>query len=433
MNPTRTRTREPRRTVITGIGVATPHGLDVDDLWAGVRIGKNALGPADPHDPHGPPEGPHTPGRTWAGRIHGLDPRTRLPARVVAQTDRVTRLALIAAERAFADAGLTPTDTTGNTDTTATAPHETPTVGVITAAGCGGDLAERELRALWSGGPRHVGAYPAFAALASATTGRVAIQHAAHGPHGTLVADQAGGLDALGHARRRVRTTRTPIAAGGFEAPLTPLGWAALHAAGTLSTAEDPARAYLPFDADARGSVPGEGGALLILEDEETARARGVHRPHAELAGHAAGFDPRPGGGRGPVLRRVIERALADARVHPTDVDLVLADAAGDPTADRIESRALAEVFGPGAVPVTAPKTTFGRLRAGGGPVDVAVALAAMAEGLIPPTLHVDPDPVHELDLVTDRPRTASVRTVLVLARGGRGFTSAVVLRSLDD
>ncbi|MDW8805211.1 ketosynthase chain-length factor [Streptomyces scabiei] len=402
------------RTLITGMGLATPHGLTVEEFWAATRIGKNAIGPVTRFDVSGYPA-------RLAGEIRGFRATDHLPGRLVAQTDRVTQLALVAADRAYRDAEVAPEDLP---------PYGT---GVVTAAGSGGfEFGERELCKLWSLGANHVSAYQSFAWFPTANTGQLAIRSGSRGPNGVVVGEQAGGLDALGQARRQIRRGSRLIAAGGFEASLTPLGWAARLSTGLMSTCDDPDRAYLPFHPEGRGYVPGEGGALLILEDERSARARGAATVHAELAGYSATLDPRPGSGREPGLRRAIELALADAGTAPDEVDVVLADGAGTAELDAAEVRALVGVFGPRAVPVTAPKTMIGRLSAGGAPVDVVSAVMAIREGLIPPTVNVEPTETCELDLVVHRPRTASVRTALVLARGHGGFNSAVVLRAVD-
>src|SRR6185369_1708870 len=114
-----------------------------------------------------------------------------------------------------------------------------------------------------------------------------------------------------------------------------------------MSTVTDPNCAYLPFDAAATGHVPGEGGALLVLENADEARARGVTRTYGEIAGYAATFDPRPGSDGPPGLRRAIELALADAALRPADIDVVFADASGVADLDRTEAEAIAHVFGP--------------------------------------------------------------------------------------
>ncbi|MFF5707094.1 ketosynthase chain-length factor [Streptomyces sp. NPDC012794] len=403
------------RTLVTGIGVAAPSGLGVEDFWAATRIGKSAIGPVTRFDTSSYPA-------RLAGEIHGFDAKDHLPGRLVPQTDRVTQLALVAADCAFADAGLAPGDI-----------HPCD-MGVVTAAGSGGlEFGENELRNLWNQGPRHVSAYQSFAWFYAVNSGQISVRNDLRGPTGVLVGDQAGGLDALAHARRQLRKGSSRlIATGGFDASICSLGWAAHLAGGHLSTSDEPERAYLPFDEAAAGYVPGEGGALILLEDEDSARARGARNVYAEFAGYGATLDPRPGSDRAPGLRRAIDAALTDASCHPAEVDVVFADAAGVPRLDREEAEAISAVFGPRGVPVTAPKTMTGRINAGAAPIDVVSAVLSMREGLIPPTVNVELSPAYDLDLVAARPRTASVRTALVLARGRGGFNAAAVVRAVD-
>jgi act minimal PKS chain-length factor (CLF/KS beta) len=248
------------------------------------------------------------------------------------------------------------------------------------------------------------------------------------GSCGVIVSEQAGGLDAIAQARRVLRGRARLVVSGGTEAPLSPYAVVCQQSSGLLSRSADPARGYLPFDQDANGYVPGEGGAILVVEDQDSARARGVSRVYGRIAGYAATFDPRPGSGREPTLRRAAELALADAGLRAEDVDVVFADAAGVPELDRVEADAIAALFGPRGVPVTAPKTLTGRLYAGGASLDLVTALLAIRDGVIPPTFGVSAREDLELDLVVGEPREAKLHTALVLARGYGGFNSAVVL-----
>jgi act minimal PKS chain-length factor (CLF/KS beta) len=153
---------------------------------------------------------------------------------------------------------------------------------------------------------------------------------------------------------------------------------------------------------------------------------------YGEIAGYAAGFDPGPGCGRPPVLARTIRLALADARMRPEDVDVVFADASAVPALDHSEAAALAEVFGPHAVPVTAPKTMVGRLYAGGAPLDVATALLAIRDSVIPPTTSVGEIAAGcDIDLVRGGLRAARLRNALILARGFGGFNTALVVTAV--
>ncbi|MBZ3907921.1 ketosynthase chain-length factor [Streptomyces griseiscabiei] len=400
------------RTVITGIGVATPNGLGVEEFWAATRVGKNAIGPVTRFDPSPYPS-------RLAGEIRGFEAGDHLPSRLIPQTDRMTQLALVAADCAFEDAGVEP----GNIPAY--------DMGVVTASTSGGfEFGQNELKKLWSQGSQYVSAYQSFAWFYAVNSGQISIRNGMKGPSGVVVSDHAGGLDAIAQARRQIRKGSKLIFSGGFDASICPWGWVAQIAGGRLSTSDQPERAYLPFDPAANGYVPGEGGALLILEDERTARERGAGKIYGEVAGYGATFDPKPGSGREPGLRHAIEVALADAGAAAGDVDVVFADAAGSPDLDRREADAITAVFGPSRVPVTAPKTMIGRLCSGAAPVDVVSAVLAIREGLIPPTTNVELSPEFDLDLVTGQPRSAPVRTALVLARGAGGFNSALVVRA---
>jgi minimal PKS chain-length factor (CLF/KS beta) len=393
--------------VITGLGVVSPNGLGTRDFWAATRNGRSGIGRIQHFDPAGYPA-------RLAGEISGYVAGDHLPSRLLAQTDRMTQLALTATDWAFADAGIKPA--------------ELPEydMGVVTASSAGGfEFGQRELANLWSKGSRYVSAYQSFAWFYAVNSGQIAIRNGMKGPAGVVVSDQAGGLDAVAQARRQIRKGTTLVVSGAVDATICPWGWVAQLASGRLSTSEDLARAYVPFDPDACGHVPGEGGAILIMEGRTEARRRGA-RIYGVLAGYGATFDPHPAAGG---LHKAIEVALADAGCRPSDVDVVFADAAGVAELDRIEAEAITKVFGPHGVPVTAPKTMTGRLYSGGGPLDLAAALLAMEEGLIPPTVNVKPAEEYQLDLVVGRARPAQVCTALVLARGYGGFNAATVLR----
>ncbi|MEQ4303831.1 ketosynthase chain-length factor [Plantactinospora sp. B6F1] len=400
------------RVVVTGLGVTAPNGLGAADYWSATLLGKSGVGRITRFDPAGYPA-------RLAGEIQDFVGADHLPSRLIPQTDRMTQLALVAADWALVDAGVVPA--------------ELPefSAGVVTASSSGGfEFGQGELQNLWRKGGQYVSAYQAFAWFYAVNSGQVSIRHGLRGASGVVVSDQAGGLDAVAHACRQIRRGSALVVAGGMDASICPWGWAAQLASGRLSRSDEPDRAYLPFDARAGGFVPAEGGALLILEEAGAARARGARTVYGEIAGYGATFDPRPGLGREPGLRRAIELALTDAGLEPDGVDVVFADAAAVPELDRIEAAAITAVFGPRGVPVTAPKTMTGRLCSGAAALDLAAALLSIRDGLIPPTLNVSPAPEYRLDLVTGQPRPAALRTALVLARGYGGFSSAMVVRA---
>ncbi|MFE0527756.1 ketosynthase chain-length factor [Micromonospora parva] len=397
-------------TVVTGVGVAAPNGLGRDAFWAATVAGVGGIGPISRFDPSGYPA-------QLAGEVPGYEAAEHIPSRLMAQTDHMTRLSLTAAQWALADASVDPS-----------ALPEFG-MGVVTASASGGfEFGHRELEKLWSKGSEHVSAYQSFAWFYAVNTGQISIRHGMRGPTGVLVTEQAGGLDAVAQARRQVRKGVQLVMTGGVDASLCPWGWTAQLANGLLSTGRDPATAFLPFDANASGYVPGEGGAILVLEDADAAARRGA-AVYGVIAGYGATFDPRPGSGRPPGLRRAAEMALSDAGLTPADIDVVFADGAGVAELDRVEAEAISAVFGPRGVPVTAPKTMTGRLYSGGAALDLVSALLSIRHGVIPPTTNIrQPAEGLRLDLVRDVARETPVRAALVLARGYGGFNAAMVV-----
>lgn len=399
--------------VVTGVGVVSPTGIGVETHWANTLSGRSGIGPIERFDASAYPT-------RLAGEVRDFVAKEHITSRMIKQTDRWTQMALAATEEALRDAGAFPVEECGLDE------YE---MAVVTAtSSAGNEFGQGELGSLWSKHPQYVTAYQSIAWFYAATTGQISIKYGMRGSCGVIVSEQAGGLDAIAQARRVLRGRAKLVVSGGTEAPIGPYAVVCQQSNELMSTSDDPARAYLPFDEGANGYLPGEGGAILIIEDEENARARGVSKVYGRVAGYAATFDPRPGSGREPTLQRAAELALEDAGLLASDVDVVFADAFGVPSLDRLEAEAIGKVFGPRGIPVTAPKTLTGRLYAGGASLDLVTALLSIRDGVIPPTVGVTARPDLELDLVVDRPREANLRTALVLARGYGGFNSAVVL-----
>lgn len=404
-----------RRTVITGIGVVAPTGIGSDLFWKATKEGVSVLD-------HISREGCGNLPLRIAGEVRDFDPSQLIEDRFLVQTDRFTHFALAAADLAMADAALDPA---------AEPPYS---VGVVTAPSSGGvEFGQREIQLLWGNGPRYVGPYQSIAWFYAASTGQISIRNGLRGPCGVLVTDEAGGLDALAHARRNIRDGIEAVVVGATEAPLAPYSMACQLGYEALSRSDDPARAYLPFTGSACGFVPAEGGALFVVEEEQRAAARGV-RMRAIVAGHGATFT---GGGNYEASRsglaHAIRAALDDADCPPEEVDVVFADALGVPEADQAEVLALADTLGNHAakVPVTAPKTGMGRAYCGASALDVAAAVLSMEHGVVPPTPNIH-DVRHDIDVVTGSARLMPLRTALVLSRGLMGFNSALVLRRPD-
>ncbi|ASW55181.1 beta-ketoacyl synthase N-terminal-like domain-containing protein [Plantactinospora sp. KBS50] len=403
------------RAVITGIGVVAPTGIGADAHWKRVLAAEQRIGRITLFDPTPYPS-------TLAGEVPDFDPQSWTDNRRIVQTDRWTHLGFAATRLALADAGL---------DGPGPDPYA---VAVTLASASGGNLfGQRELQRLWSQPARTVGAYQSIAWFYAASVGQLSIAHQFKGPCGVLAAEAAGGLDSLAHAVRTIRRGTPVVIAGGTECPLSPYALACQLRSGLLSTASDPARAYLPFDAGAGGYVPAEGGAVFVVEDLEHARSRGAPVIYGEVLGwgstHDGGHtDPAgpPGAGQ---YARAMELALRRAGVQPADVALVVPDALGVPGYDRAEARAVRAVFGPVSPPVTTQKPLTGRAHQGGAALDVATALLALRHDLLPATAGLQrPAPGCELDFVRE-PRRPRGDVALVGARGFDGFNSAVLLR----
>ncbi|WP_405422080.1 beta-ketoacyl synthase N-terminal-like domain-containing protein [Pseudonocardia alni] len=385
--------------MVTGIGVLSPVGIGVEEHWASVLEGRCGITELDRWDASGYPAG-------RAGLVSGFDPAEHVSPRLIPQTDHMTRMALAAVDEALQDAGRIGT-------------RPEYAMSVATAASAGGyEFGQRELGKLWSQGPGHVSAYQSFAWFYAVNTGQISIRHGMRGPSGVVVADDAGGLDVLAQARRHLRRGSTLVVTGAVDSNVCPWGWVAHLAGGRVS-----AERYRPFDPDADGSIPAEGGAILVIEPDGDVDGTQVY---GCIAGHAATFE---GASEAPgsALGRAAEAALKDAGLGPSDVDLVLPDAAGVPALDRAERDALVGLFGRRGVPVAVPKTATGRVSAGTGPLDVVHALLALRDGVVPPAIGLR-QPPDDLDLVLDTPRPAALSTALVLARGRGGFHSAVVV-----
>ncbi|MDF9811509.1 beta-ketoacyl synthase N-terminal-like domain-containing protein [Streptomyces sp. SPB162] len=421
ISPDRTR-RTPqdrptgRQTVVTGLGVVAPNGVGTDAFWKAVQQGVSVLGPVTR-------EGCADLPLRVAGEVTGFDPALLVEGRYLVQTDRFTHFAMAAADLALGDAQL------------AADPGAPFAIGVVTAAGSGGgEFGQGELQQLWGHGPQFVGPYQSIAWFYAASTGQISIRGGFQGPCGVLANDEAGGLDAFGHACRTIRRGTDAVVVGASEAPLAPYSVVCQLGYPELSLAKDPHRAYLPFTDDACGFSPAEGGAMFVVEEESAARRRGVPI-RAVVAGHAATFTGTAGWEHSRQgLARAIQGALDEAGCSGEDVDVVFADALGVPAADQAEALAIADALGPHAanVPVTAPKTGFGRAYSAASALDVAAAVLALEHGVVPPTPNIT-EVRHDLDLVTGEARTADLRTALVLSRGLMGCNSALVLRRVPD
>jgi minimal PKS chain-length factor (CLF/KS beta) len=408
---------EPASLVISGIGVVAPTGIGVAAHWKNTLDRRAGIRPVDPATAGDS-------GIRVAGVVSDFDPADFVPRRLQVQTDRWCWMGLAAAEMALADAAISDFD-----------PYR---LAILTAASEGGnEYGQREIQALWRDGPRAVSAYQSIAWFYAALAGQVSIRHGAKGRCGVAVADAAGGLHAAAQARRLLlRGQADHVLLGAAEAPLSPYALLCQASLGRHSTAGAAAGAYLPFSEQAAGWVPGEGGAMLVLERAETARARGA-QIYAELAAVASTHDAHHPADPPPTaahMAAAIALALERAGVTPGEVDLVLADGDGNRRWDALEAEALISALGRRAadVPVAVPKTLTGRLNSACGVLDLAWAALALFHDVVPPACEdLDGRPVIAgLDVARAPRRDANLHTALVFTRGVGGFNAAAVLKT---
>ncbi|MFJ2110817.1 beta-ketoacyl-[acyl-carrier-protein] synthase family protein [Streptomyces sp. NPDC087850] len=402
---------------VTGLGVVTPAGTDERTFWEGLCAGRSvARRRAElagmPVDFACAVEGPPA----------GLDLDEAVGGRSVWRMARFVKLALIAARQAVDDAGLSPGDWDGGR------------VGVVLGVGVGGVsvLVDNALR-LHAEGPQAVSPLLVPMMIPNAAAGEVAIALGARGPSLAPATACASGATAIALARDLlVSGACDVVVAGGAESVLTPLVLTAFARMGALSTRTgDPAEASRPFAADRDGFVIGEGAAMLVLERNADARARG-RTPRALLTGAGSSTDayhptaPAPGGRN---AQAAVETALEDAGWSPYDIEHVNAHGTSTVLNDAMEATLIERVF-PHRPPVTAPKGVLGHTLAAAGAIEAVATVLTLERGIIPPIANLDAPAVEfDLDCVTKTPRSQVVETAVSHSFGFGGHNVALVFQ----
>lgn len=411
----------PPRVVITGLGVLTPIGIGPAAFEAGLLSGRSGGGPVVGWDTTGWRS-------TVACRIADFDPRAWLTARQIRRMDRTGQLGVVAARMAVEDAGL---------DVRRLDDASRARVAIVTGTCAPMDWIWNAHEAHFTKGARAVPPTTVLAAFPDAAAAQIAIEIGAQGPCHTVSTACSSSADALGHALLLLRAGRCDVViAGGVEAPVVPSAMIAFGQARALSERnDDPATASRPFSADRDGFVMGEAAALVVLEREADARARGA-RVYGELAGYGSTCDahhmtvPDP---TGRPQRRALEQALADAGAGPEDIDWVNAHGTGTPLNDVTETRTLRALLGPraDAVPVSATKSMTGHSLGASAAVELVATLLCMRAGRIHPTINLfTPDPECDLDYVPHEARPHRVRLTLSTSFGFGGHNAALVVRA---
>ena len=411
--------------VVTGIGVVSPIGSGCEAFWASLAAGRSGIGPITAFDAGGLPV-------RFGGEIRDFDPKVRVkPRKSLKVMSREIQMGFAAADLAMADAGL------------AAGQIEPERFGVV----FGSDMIYADLEDLERAYRRSSAdgrfSFPAWAEaiheelhplwllkhLPNMTASHVAIAHEARGPNNSIVLGDVSGLLAIAEAASVIRRGWADVMlTGGTGCRLHPTALVARGDALLSHRADDCRRASRPFDRDRDGLVNGEGAGVIVLESRAHAEKRGA-RIRGRLLGAAARCEPgaRRTGVTGASLRTAIRAACTAAGLDPAGVGHVNAHGVSTIDMDRAEAAAIhAEL---GAVPVTAPKSSFGHLGAGGGVVELAASVLGLEHGLVPPTLNYEtPDPACPVAVVHGEPLTGRPATALAVNLCSTGQAAAVAI-----
>jgi len=417
-------TADRRRVVITGMGLITALGNDVESNWAAMLEGRSGIRRIEAFDPSRVDS-------KVAGEVRDFDASNVLDRKELRRTDRYIAFGLVGARQAMDQAGL-PARLEGD---------EAERTGVILGTGLGGvgtlvdGITTNALR-----GPDRISPFLVPMGIPNVGAGQVAINFGMTGPNFATVSACATGGHAIGEATETIiRGDADVMIAGGTEAGIyEPMvgGFASMRALSTRN--DDPEGASRPFDKGRDGFVIGEGCGVVVLEALEHAEARGA-TIFAEVCGYGATADashitlPAPGG-IGAV--RAARRALEKAGMSPDQIDHVNAHATSTPEGDKAELQAIRAIFGEraGEVPVTANKSMIGHTLGAAGAIEAIVTVLTMRDGCIPPTINLDdPDDAAEgLDLTPNVAARRDISTAISNSFGFGGQNTAIVFRRWD-
>jgi 3-oxoacyl-[acyl-carrier-protein] synthase II len=410
-----------RRAVVTGLGAVTPIGNDAKTFWRNLLAGVNGGGPITSFDATGFDV-------RIAAEVKGFDPTIAMDRKMARRMSRFIHFGVAAAKEAVEDARL---------DFETWPIERRDRVGVVINTGGGGmEQVTDGADVLRERGPGQVSPFAIPALSGSMAAAQVSMRYGLTGPLITQVAACASGVIAFQDALRLIRSGECDVVlAGGSEAPLLPIAFAALGNMGALSKRnDDPQHASRPFDRDRDGFLFGEGAGVCIVESAEHALARGA-AIQAEILGAALTADafhisaPEPTG-RGAAM--AMTRAMRDAGVAPDEIDYIVAHGTSTPLNDVTETRAIKLAFGDYAkrVPISSPKSMIGHMLGAAGAAAGIAAVGAIREGWIPPTANLEnPDPECDLDYVPLVKRKVAVETAMINGFGFGGQNAVAVFR----
>jgi 3-oxoacyl-[acyl-carrier-protein] synthase II len=400
------------RVAVTGLGVKTPAGTDLETFWARLLSGRSTAATIQRYDPSPLPV-------RIGCEVLDFDPTAYLGPKEARRVDRVTQLGVAAAADALADAGDPGADPAR--------------CAVILGTGIGGLITLEEQIAIYGEkGAARVSPFLVPMMMTNATAGTVAMQLGWTGPNLCISTACAASAHAIGEAARLIRDeTSDVVMTGGAESCMTPVAISAFGRMTALSGRnDDPEHASRPFDADRDGFVMGEGASALLLERWDRAVARGAHI-YGEIVGYGRNADayhitaPSPGGEGAAACMQL---ALDDAALSPADLGHVNAHGTSTPLNDAAEAEAIRKVFGEAAPPVTSTKGVTGHLVGAAGATEAVACLLAMRDGSVPPTANLERigDEI-QLDIVAGTPRSVAAAPALSNSFGFGGHNATLI------
>ncbi|HNS14748.1 MAG TPA: beta-ketoacyl-ACP synthase II [Syntrophorhabdaceae bacterium] len=411
-----------RRVVVTGVGLVTPLGVGVENVWQRILRGESGVGPITRFD-----ASQHE--TKFAAEVREFKPEDYISPKEIKRMDLFIQYALTAAKIAMEDSGLD------------MGKEDAERVGVIVGTGLGGlPTLEKYHSILLERGPGRISPFFIPMLIANEAPGHIAIQFGIKGPNLCIVTACATGAHSIGDSLRVIQYGDADVmVAGGTEANLTPLTVGGFNAMRALSTRNDaPAKASRPFDKDRDGFVVGEGSGIIIMEELEHAKKRGA-KIYAEVAGYGYNGDayhitaPCPDG---EGFIRCMRMAMRDAAVSPGEINYINAHGTSTGLNDQTETIAIKEVFKEKAytIPVSSTKSMIGHLLGAAGAVEAIFTILAMRDNICPPTINYEtPDPDCDLDYVPNSARSHIIDVGLSNSFGFGGTNSTLVFKRFKD
>ncbi|MBO0694865.1 MAG: beta-ketoacyl-ACP synthase II [Verrucomicrobia bacterium] len=412
-----------RRVVITGLGVVTPVGNDVETFWSNLKNGVSGIHTIDAFDTTGYD-------CRIGGQVRDFDPKPFFKnPKDVRRTDRFTHLSMAAAKMALEDSGIDIANL-----------KQRDRFGVIVSTGIGGlKTLQDQLRILLTRGPGRNSPFTIPMLISNMASGVISMEFDVRGPNLCIVTACATSNNAIGESWRIIKSGDADIfIAGGSEASIVEIGVAGFSAMKALSTRNDePERASRPFDRDRDGFVMSEGAGIVVVEELEHAKARGA-KIYCELTGYSLSADAYhmtapPPDGEGAA--RAMQMALNHARLSPDQIDYINAHATSTDIGDICETRAIKQVFGDYAykLAISSTKSMTGHLLGGAGGIEMAACALAIRDSVIPPTINLEnPDKECDLDYTANAAREKKIRVVLNNSFGFGGHNATLVAAAFE-